>query len=436
MSSEEKELAIDEMNAIMLEFLKSYTQKLEETSDREWLISTLSQYMPDTARVDIVRIADELITETERLSELTKEVVESDEVYGLKAETWLYNKIKRQLSDDDKYIENLAEIDKIFYSLIMIIMDGIDEHHKKIKWFDEDVHDDGDRKNDDKDTDYDENKNISKHTKVSDNKTAVKNDTNPIITASAFSAGAKKTAMAQYQKFLKIDLGNMNMRNYDTTEAAMRISKSAALSGMGSIALTTGFTLIGKMMQGNLKLNQTKMLNMVLKTGADNGLRTAVGGALKVSAERGLLPMLSRATPARTLAAITCIGVENMKIIYKYAEGNISALEAMEQAGKVSTACVFSIGFGIKGAVIGAAAFSVIPIAGPIVGAILGEMLGNVVGGQVGTVAYYKVKDFCLTAKYAALANYDVILRLEEMLSEPLTKKVKYKRRQLLPNWI
>ena len=420
--TEDKELAVDEINNIMLEFIEAYIQKSEETSDREWLINMLSKYMPDIATTDIVQIADELINEMEHLSKLTNEAMESGEVYGCNAETWLYSKIKHQLSEDDKYVKNLTEIDKVFYSLITLMMDGINEHQEKIKWHDEDIDDDG-------------MENSIKSTKIDYKETEANNDVSPIITASTFSAGARKTAVAQYQKFLKIDLGNMNVRNYDTTEAAMRISKSAALSGMGSIALTTGFTLIGKMVQGNLKLSQTKILSMMLKTGADNGIRTAVGGALKVSAEKGLLPMLSRATPARTLAAITCIGVENVKIIYKYAEGNISALEAMEQAGKVSTACVFSIGFGIKGAVIGAAAFSVIPIAGPIVGAILGEMFGNIIGGQVGSAAYYKIKDICLTAKYAVLADYDVILRFEEMLTEPLNIKVRHKRRQLLPNW-
>ena len=104
----------------------------------------------------------------------------------------------------------------------------------------------------------------------------------------------------------------------------------------------------------------------------------------------------------------------------------------MEQAGKVSTACVFSIGFGLEGAIFGAAAFSVVPIAGPIVGAILGEMVGNVIGGQVGNVFYASVKRLCLSAKYAVLADYDVITQFEDMVAEPLSNRFKRKRRNLL----
>ena len=124
--------------------------------------------------------------------------------------------------------------------------------------------------------------------------------------------------------------------------------------------------------------------------------------------------------------------MENMKIIYSYAEGNLSGMEAIEQVSKVSTACVFSLSFGFKGAMIGATALSVVPLAGPVVGALLGEMIGNVVGNQMGTIFYSNVKQLCLTARYAVLADYDVVMQLEEMLREPITNTLKRKRRNLL----
>ena len=81
---------------------------------------------------------------------------------------------------------------------------------------------------------------------------------------------------------------------------------------------------------------------------------------------------------------------------------------------------------------IGATALSVVPLAGPVVGALLGEMIGNVVGNQMGTIFYSNVKQLCLTARYAVLADYDVVMQLEEMLREPITNTLKRKRRNLL----
>lgn len=415
-----EELDLDEINAIMAEFLMSYLQKKKETSDRDWLIAILSKYMPDNLYTDIIQICDEIISETEQISNLMEEAIQSGENYGWNAETWLYSKIKNNLSDDDEYLENLAATDQTLTSLVAVMMQSIDENQAMITWHDDKFQRDS------------LNTEVKKQEKINVKEEISTPSNNSIITTSAFSAGFKKTALAQYQKALRIDLGSVHARNYDPAEAALRISRNAALSGIGSIALTTGFTLMGKMVQGNLKMSQRRLLSMIFQTGADNGIRAAVGGALKVSAERGLLPMLSRATPARTFAAITCIGVENMKILYKYAEGNLTGLQAMEQAGKVSTACVFSIGFALEGAIFGAAAFSVVPIAGPIVGAILGEMVGNVIGGQVGNVFYASVKRLCLSAKYAVLADYDVITQFEDMVAEPLSNRLKRKRRNLL----
>ena len=421
MQTNEKELDIEAVNEIIADFFISYSQKDEKMSDKEWLTMMLYKYMPTTPYSDIVEYCDEFVNENVQISNLMEEAIKSSKEQGWNAETWLYSKIKKSSSDDDFDLEILAKTDKMLSELAAIIIENIDENHSLIAWHEDDSK---------KDT---ENVSSNKKEQVEKKEgSAPSSGKSPIITKSALSAGLQKTLMGQYQKTLKIDLGNINLRSYDTTEAALRISKSAALSGVGSIALTTGFTLMTRALQGNLRMSQLQLFNILLKAGANNGLKAAVGGALKVSAERGLLPMLSRATPARTLAAITCIGMENMKILYDYADGKLSGMEAMEQAGKVSTACVFSLSFGFKGAMIGAAAFSVVPVAGPIVGALLGEMVGGVVGNQVGTVFYSNVKNLCLTAKYAVLADYDVIIQLEEMFAEPLTNKLKHKRKNLL----
>lgn len=68
----------------------------------------------------------------------------------------------------------------------------------------------------------------------------------------------------------------------------------------------------------------------------------------------------------------------------KFASGEITLSQAMEQMGRTTCAMVFGLGWGAAGAGIGAAALSWIPIVGPIVGGFVGGVVGYMAGSKVG----------------------------------------------------
>jgi hypothetical protein len=51
-------------------------------------------------------------------------------------------------------------------------------------------------------------------------------------------------------------------------------------------------------------------------------------------------------TPAGRIANAVCIGIENAKVLYKYATGEITAEEALDQAGSVTCSLVGDLSVG------------------------------------------------------------------------------------------
>jgi hypothetical protein len=118
-----------------------------------------------------------------------------------------------------------------------------------------------------------------------------------------------------------------------------------------------------------------------LKTGAHLGARVAVSGAIVVAVKNGWLSQVLKATPAGQIANIVYLGMENAKVVYKFSQGEVSAVEALDAMGNVTASLVggcYGAGLGIaQGAAFGT-------VLGPV-GALVGGFVGGVVGGLAGT---------------------------------------------------
>ena len=125
-----------------------------------------------------------------------------------------------------------------------------------------------------------------------------------------------------------------------------------------------------------------------IKSGASAGLTVATSGALTVAVRSGWLGKLLMKTPAGHIAAAACVGVENAKVLYKFATGELTGEEALDQAGRATCSVVGSLALGAKGATFGAAIGTVLGPVGTVVGGITGGLIGGIAGSTVGEAVF------------------------------------------------
>ena len=193
--------------------------------------------------------------------------------------------------------------------------------------------------------------------------------------------------------------------SYNTRELAINIGKQAAVAGMAGAAMGAGFHLAAKVFQGE-EIKASEVVEVALKTGATTGITCAAAGALKVGVEKGMVPVLAKGTPIGVLTTIVSIGIENVKIMKKFVDGEIGGIKAIDLMARTTTAVVGGIAAAAEGAAIGAAALSFIPIAGTLVGGIIGGTIGYMAGSKVGNAIYSGMKTIVGVATTAAKAAW------------------------------
>lgn len=125
-----------------------------------------------------------------------------------------------------------------------------------------------------------------------------------------------------------------------------------------------------------------------LKSAAGSGLAVAVTGGVTVAVKSGWLGNVLKNTPAGRIANTVCIGIENAKVLYKYATGELTGEEALDQAGNATCSLVGSLAGGTKGASVGAAIGTALGPVGTAFGGIVGGMIGGIAGSTVGEAIY------------------------------------------------
>ena len=372
---------------IMTDFLISYIDKPKKFDDRAWLTEKISEHLPSFSRPKIEIVVEDIFKNSATQNFFLEDVYKSAE-HECTPEIWMYKKILiASASSDENFLQELFEKNKILQDINLWLLETLDDL-KKINFdaegqifFDEDRFEEisGDRKN---------------FNQPSKSKKNFKSDKN-FLTKEAVGNNLNKALLNQFQRSLKTDLGHLNLKTHDLDDLAMSFGKNAALNGVGGIAVTTMLAVI---MQSGLKSkSRTEILKILMQAGSAQGIKTATAGALKVVAEKNLLPILSRTTPLIVIATLAGIVIESFKIIMQREKGKLTSLEAADKIGRVTTAAIFSVGFATAGRIAGLAAFSVIPVAGPVVGGIvgslIGEIAGSLIGGKVGDFSYTKAKN-------------------------------------------
>lgn len=190
----------------------------------------------------------------------------------------------------------------------------------------------------------------------------------------------------------------MNWGSYDSRMLAKYVGKQSLLAGMQGAALSVGFHLASKLVADE-PIEADEAVAVALETGADVGVKTAVSGAIKVAADKGILRIIPKGTPISIIVNIACVAVENVKILLRVAKGEVTFREGLDLMGcnTVSMACGLSCSGG--GTLIGAVALSWIPIVGPVIGGFTGGLLGYMAGSKFGEKIYEAAKEVAVVAK-------------------------------------
>lgn len=194
-----------------------------------------------------------------------------------------------------------------------------------------------------------------------------------------------KTEAVDLQK--EAQSGNWNPKNwnhYKTKDIAIGIGKQSGQSALMGAVIGAGTEVAGKFIRGE-KIEGKEVVKKAIVSGADFGVKTALSGAVKAGAEKGIIKCIPKGTPAGSIANVVNVGVENAKILYKYGKGEITGVQALAKMEETTVSAIggmVAMGYGAaKGAAIGATVGALFGGVGAPIGAAIGGFIG-------GTVAY------------------------------------------------
>ena len=204
---------------------------------------------------------------------------------------------------------------------------------------------------------------------------------------------SKTDAKDLQEKAQNGEIQNFDWSNFSNKDLAKQIGIQAGFAGLQGAAIGIGFDLAHKIYSKE-EIKAEEIIENALETGVDFGLKSVVGSALKVSAEKGIIKMIPKGTPAGICATIGFVGIENAKVLTKVASGDLTPREGVEKMADVSASTIgglVSMGvgsaWGAKGGTLLGTAIGAF-LGGPA-GAVLGAKIGSTVGGFVGgSVAY------------------------------------------------
>ena len=188
--------------------------------------------------------------------------------------------------------------------------------------------------------------------------------------------------------------GNWNDKNwndYKTKDIAVGIGKQAGKAALFGAILGAGTEVVGKLRKGE-KIDGKEVAKKAIEGGADFGIKAAIAGAIKTGAEKGIIKFIPKGTPAGAIANVVFVGVENAKILYKCAKGEITGIQALDKMEETTVSAVggmVAMGYGAaKGAALGT-----------LVGGPVGAAIGGFVGGAIAYMAGSTVGNLVVKAR-------------------------------------
>ena len=204
-------------------------------------------------------------------------------------------------------------------------------------------------------------------------------------------------------------LPEMDYNHYQTKALAMNIGKNVGVMSLQSAAVSVGFNVASKILDGE-KIDSDELVEVAIKTGSDTAVKTVTAGTLEVAVRKGIIKLIPKSTPAGIIANVACVGIENAKILYKIAKGELTLTQGLDRMGRTTVSMAGGLFGAAKGLALGAASTAWIPVVGPLLGAVTGFIGGTVgyfAGSKVGDLIYNAHKKVASVAKGVAKAAYN-----------------------------
>lgn len=217
---------------------------------------------------------------------------------------------------------------------------------------------------------------------------------------------SKEEAKAlQKQAQLEKEAQQYDWKDTNRTTIAKQIGKQALIAA-GITAGFQGVRILGRRIWNRLNGKQNPPASEDLKeffessltSTAHVGAQVAVSGAVVVAVKNGWLGEVLKATPAGRIANAVFVGMENIKVLYKFAKGELSGAEAVDAMGNITCSAVGGIAGAGMGMQTGAALGSVLGPVGTVVGGFAGAVVGSMAGSKVGEAIYEGGKSLVKTA--------------------------------------
>lgn len=199
----------------------------------------------------------------------------------------------------------------------------------------------------------------------------------------------------------------LDWNEYKIKKVSMGIGKEVGQAAVLGAAMGGGLYLAEKVWNDE-PIDGEEVLKVALESGVDIGVKAAAASAIKVGAERGLISLIPKGTPAGTIANIAFVAVENVKVAGKIASGELTVKEGLEKMEEITVSTVAGIAAGAEGAALGAAIGSVVGPVGTVVGGFVGGTIGYMVGSEVGKAvvkATQKVRDCAVSAVKSVVSS-------------------------------
>lgn len=174
-----------------------------------------------------------------------------------------------------------------------------------------------------------------------------------------------------------------NWNEYKTKDLALGIGKQAGYAALQGAAIGVGFDVAKKLWNGE-EIKGEEVVETAIISGADFGVKAAVGGALKVGVEKEIITVIPKGTPAGTIANIAFVAIEDAKVIGKMATGELTFKEGIEKIEQTTVATAAGLATMGEGAAIGAAAGAIFGPVGAAIGGFVGGTVGYMAGSKVG----------------------------------------------------
>lgn len=387
----ETEIDIAKIQSVVQTFMTAYANKPEDISLEDFTADLMTSELPEMSREEIKQFCAEIFKATEAFnsdySSLNNYCRD-----GHNKNQWLYKRILEKIASKKKQHADskiLAEIEEQSHAL----------HICNCKIFN----------------------------KLHINKTAEELVETINQEVKEYNALAKSIS-SEFGNQLKSSLASeLKVASKNIQQATYSFGKYAAWSGIGSAIVAAAFYLVQKK-ANRQKIKTEEAIETALNSGSDTGVKVATAAAIKVSLERGMLPLLAKSTPAGVITSIACVGIEDLKIIAKFSKKEITAFEAMNNMAKTSVTTFYGLGWSAEGAALGAAFFSIYPIVGTVIGSIFGGMVGFIAGSTFGEGLYAGTRILFDKAKTFANATWNCLCAKEKQEMRLTNELVQYQK--------